>query len=164
MSDLTAGWDNFFIATAGAAGALVGLVVVAISVNIRRIIEYSTLPSRAAAAVGSLVLLLVVACFSLFPQQGDVAFGIEILGAAAIALVQQCIMVARLLQQVPRRPAFENAYKIVLGFGQVAPFIPGGILIAAGSPAGMYWVAAGFVAVFITSMITVWVLLVEIQR
>ncbi|HEY4267247.1 MAG TPA: hypothetical protein VGM94_03550 [Galbitalea sp.] len=164
MSELTAGWDNFFIATAGAAGALVGLVVVAISVNIKRIIEYSTLPSRAAATVGSLVLLLVIACFSLFPRQGDIAFGVEILAAVTIALVLQYVMVARLVQQVPPRPAFENAYKIALGFGQIAPFIPGGILIATGSAAGMYWIAVGFVAVFVTSMITVWVLLVEIQR
>jgi hypothetical protein len=164
MTDVTAGWDSFFIATAGAAGALVGLVVVAISVNIQKIIEYRTLPSRAAAAVGSLVLLLVVACFSLFPHQADLALCLEILGAVAIAVCQQAVMAVRLMQQVPRRPLFENAYKIALGFGQLAPFVPGAILIATGTPAGLYWVAAGFVAVFITSMITVWVLLVEIQR
>jgi hypothetical protein len=162
MTDVTAGWANFFIATAGAAGALVGLVIVAISVSIRTIIEFKSLPSRAAAGIGSLVLLLVIACFSLFPHQSAVVFAIEIAASTAAALAQQIVMTVRLVQG--KRPWTEGAYKVVLGIGQLVPFFVGSALLVSHDATGMYWVGAGYVAVFITSMITVWVLLVEIQR
>jgi hypothetical protein len=44
---------------AGASAALVGLVIVAISVNIQRILEQPQLPSRGGATVATLVLVLV---------------------------------------------------------------------------------------------------------
>ena len=47
-------WTNFFIAAAGASASLAGLVFVALSVNINRILEYPQLPSRAAATIGTL--------------------------------------------------------------------------------------------------------------
>ena len=56
---VTAGWSEFAAAAAGAAAALAGLVMVAISVNIREILTLPGLPARAAAAVGSLVRVLM---------------------------------------------------------------------------------------------------------
>jgi hypothetical protein len=42
-------WTNFVIVDAGCSAALAGLVIVAISVNIARILEFPHLPARAAA-------------------------------------------------------------------------------------------------------------------
>jgi presenilin-like A22 family membrane protease len=52
-------WRDFFTTAAGASATLVGLVIVAISVNIQRILEHPQLPSRGGATVGALVLILV---------------------------------------------------------------------------------------------------------
>jgi hypothetical protein len=60
-------WTNFFIA-ASASAALAGLVIVAISVNIARILEFPHLPARSAATVGRLILILVSSMAALIPQ------------------------------------------------------------------------------------------------
>jgi modulator of FtsH protease len=41
-------WSDFFVAEVGAAAALSGLVVVAISINLKRILTVPVLPGRAA--------------------------------------------------------------------------------------------------------------------
>jgi hypothetical protein len=52
----------------------------------------------------------------------------------------------------------------VSGVIQVLPFIAGGILLVARREDGLYWVAAGSIAVSIFSVLNAWVLLVEILR
>ncbi len=40
------GWHDFFVAQVGAAAALTGLLFVALSLNITRILQYAWLPAR----------------------------------------------------------------------------------------------------------------------
>ncbi len=51
MPLLTPDWSDFFIAELGALAALTGFVVVAISINLGRILAYPGLPGRAAEAL-----------------------------------------------------------------------------------------------------------------
>jgi hypothetical protein len=52
-------WTNFFLRGAGASATLAGLVIVAISVNIARILKHEHLPSRVGATTATLVWILV---------------------------------------------------------------------------------------------------------
>ena len=60
-ASLTAGWGDFYVAIGGAGAALAGLVMVGISVSLTEILADHSLPARAAAAIGSLILVVVVA-------------------------------------------------------------------------------------------------------
>lgn len=63
------GWHDFFVANVGAAAALAGLIIVAISVNIEAIIKIPVITSRAGATVASLVLSLVSSGIMLIPSR-----------------------------------------------------------------------------------------------
>lgn len=75
----TAGWETFFAAIVGATAALTGLLFVAVSINLDRILEGPNfLTRRAAETLGTLVFVLAVSALVLVPQATR-ALGIEIL-------------------------------------------------------------------------------------
>lgn len=82
-SGALAGWTDFFVADAGASAALAGLLFVAVSINLGRILEFSHLPLRAGEALVALLSVLFVATVGLVPGQSDHAYGFEV---AAIGL------------------------------------------------------------------------------
>src|SRR5262249_36632330 len=93
---LTPMWSNFFVAAAGASAALAGLVFVAVSLNIQRILQFQNLPARAAAAISALILILVSSVAALIPQ-GATPLGAEILGFACFAWLVQGVSSYRAL-------------------------------------------------------------------
>jgi modulator of FtsH protease len=157
-------WTDFFIAAASASAALAGLVFVALSVNITHILRFPNLPSRAAATIGSLILILVASMAALVDQPAR-ALGIEILIFGLCASWLQLVS-ARLGFAVSplRRPVREAVLNAVLGAVQVIPFILAGVLLVAGHLSGLYVAAAGCIATLIFSVLNAWVLLVEILR
>jgi modulator of FtsH protease len=158
-------WTNFFIAAAGASAALAGLVIVAMSVNINRILQHPHLPSRAGATVGTLILILVSSMAALIPQNPRI-LGMEIISFAAgcwyleVSSARKAVA-ARVQWQ---RPRFESVLETALGQIQVLPFLIGGIALVEVWGGGLYWVASGVITIFIASTLNAWVLLVEILR
>ena len=57
----TAEWDSLFLAEAGASAALAGLLFVALSINLERILKGAGLPGRAGEAIMLLLAVLAVA-------------------------------------------------------------------------------------------------------
>ena len=85
-------WHDFFVAEAGAAGVLTGLVCVGVSMNLERILSEpgSGLTGRSAAeALILLMAVLTVSSLLLVPGQGRGLVGTEVLvvGIAAWAWV-----------------------------------------------------------------------------
>jgi hypothetical protein len=61
-------WHDFFVAQVGASAALAGLLFVAISINIKSILEMPWLPARAGLTILLLLGALLEASFALWPQ------------------------------------------------------------------------------------------------
>jgi hypothetical protein len=158
-------WTNFFIAAAGASASLAGLVFVALSVNINRILEYPQLPSRASATIGALMLILICSMATLIPQSA-LALGIEILVFSICGWTLKAWSAYRAIVDGRRtqRPVREAVTETLLGQIQVLPFIAGGVLLILGDPSGFYWLAGGVITAFVFSVFNAWVLLVEILR
>ena len=157
-------WTTFFATAAGAAATLVGLIMVAVSVNLQRILAYRQLPSRAGAGIGALVLNLSASMAALIPQPVT-ALGVEVICFAAAAWLVQLWSARQMICAPPdeRRSAPEMTASIGLGQAQVLPFVVGGVLVLAGH-GGVYWIAGGVVATFASAVFNAWVLLVEILR
>ncbi len=74
-------WHDFFLAQAGAAGVLTGLVFVGVSINLQKIVSNpsSGLAGRAAEALILLVAVLLASVLVLVPGQGPGVLGAEVL-------------------------------------------------------------------------------------
>jgi hypothetical protein len=107
---VTATWTNFLSAEAGASAALAGLIFVAVSINIKKIIEYKGVPGRAAEALSLLIGVLLISTFGLAPNQSEKWLGSEILAIGGflwlmtVVLQAPGLVVARVsLSHVPVR-------------------------------------------------------------
>lgn len=165
MGDLDQ-WSNFFVASAGAAAALAGLFVVAVSVNVEAILAERELPARTGATLGALVLALSVSLAGLMRDQTLTWLGAEVLVFAALAWAGKVHAARRMLaagttQGVRRQVVVAE---VLAGQFQTIPFLVGGVLLAGGSAQGLNWVGFGVITVFALSMLTTWVLLIEIRR
>jgi len=158
------GWTDFFVATAGAGAALVGLIIVAMSVNISTILSISGMTSRAAATIGSMVLLVISAVAALIPGQPIQLLGAEILVFGLFAAILAVDAGTRVIRNPPPGWAAGGWVRAFIAIAQILPFLAGGVLLVVDVPAGLYWVAAGTLAVFVCSVANTWVLLVEILR
>jgi modulator of FtsH protease len=156
-------WSDLFVATAGASAALAGLVFVAVSINIERILKFKGLPERALETVLLLLGVLLVSVVGLIPGQSSVALGAELL---AVSLTLGAV-IARL----------PTAHEASVGEPRVwlwgrwsvraagtMPFVVGGASLLVGSGGGLYWVVAGIVFALVGAVTNAWVLLVEILR
>jgi hypothetical protein len=156
------GWENFFVAEAGASAALAGLLFVAISINLTRILQFRVLPTRAAEALLSLLSVLVVATFALVPAQSARAYGFEIGGTGLTMWAFQLVALTRNWKDA--HPRAKSPSRVLLNQLPQLPFIATGISLVTGHPHGIYWVLPGTLLSFAAGVFGAWVLLIEIQR
>jgi modulator of FtsH protease len=157
-----ADWHEFFNAAVGASAALLGLLFVAISINLKLILKHRHLPGRAAGTLGTLLSVLVVCSFGLVPGQSNRALGVEILATGAVVATQAIwVSVGKRSEGDPLTWTLGNLP--ILLFPALA-FVGGGCSLLAGSGGGLYWILAGTVLTFVGTTLNAWVLLVEIVR
>ncbi len=158
-----AAWGDFFAATAGASAALAGLVFVAISINIEKILHLDGVPNLGMVTLLLLGGVLVVSMFGLIPEQSDHAFGIELLVQSVIWSAAIAALVRKSLPGTGGSAARYPSRVVLPLFGTV-PYLVGAILLIAGSDAARYWVFAGMLGAIVAGVMNAWILLVEILR
>jgi hypothetical protein len=160
-----ADWTGFFAAEVGAAAALAGLVMVAISINLGKILGDPLLPGR---AVETLVLptgVLVAASYALVPGQSPSLFGAEVVAAGAVMWSLPVYLQLRARGAASRGAAWGNFWpRVLLAQISSVPIVVSGILVLKGAPEALYWIVPGIVTALIATVINAWVLLVEILR
>lgn len=152
-------WIDLFVASAGAAAALAGLVFVAVSINVERILKFQGLPERAVATLLLLLGVLVISLIGLTPGQSPSVMGAELLGVGLVGSIATTTLVLR-HQGSHARPVL-NVSIMLAG---TLPFAISGLSLIAGAGGGLYWVLAGIVLAVLGAVLNAWVLLVEILR
>ncbi|MGD9571420.1 MAG: hypothetical protein AB7V62_06035 [Thermoleophilia bacterium] len=154
-----AAWSDLFVACAGAAAALAGLLFVAVSINVERILAYPELPARALQTAVLLLAVIVVSILGLAPATGERAFALQVLAVGVVATLIIGSALIRHPGQAKRLPF----RLLAVGPGAVL-YIVGGISLLAESGGGLNWVLGAIVAAFIGATANAWVLLIEILR
>ena len=162
-------WESFALAHVGASAALLGLVFVVISINLRDIVGSGPLVHRAGEAVVLLGGVLAVATVVLIPGQRKDALSAELIllaGAlfAVILFLQRDAVAQAVDPDRPAPPRASLAIRRVLGLGTAVLIALAGITLAAEAGGGLYWLPAAILAAYAGSLTNAWILIIEILR
>ena len=156
-------WGDLYVAMAGAAAALQGLLFVAVSINLEQVLRLASLPLRAGETLGVLVVVLATAVFVLVPGQPRTALGSELAVTGLLLLGLDAWL--RIRQRRPRDvPAHTVVVPVVIVALTGAPLVVAGATLVAGVGGGLYWTVPALLAGFAGAVVNAWVLLVEILR
>jgi modulator of FtsH protease len=164
MNPVTAEWQGFFTAELGALAALTGLVVVAISINLSRILAFAQLPGRAGESLTLLVGPLVVASVALIPGQPALALGLEVLTIGLATTGFPLVNQARTWRNARGVSDAQKVERVIVNLASSAPFVVGGLAIAFSFDGALYWLAGAIIVSLVAGVWNSWILLVEILR
>ena len=173
MAPDLAGWHDFYVMTGGAAAALTGLVVVALSLHAKAIMAHPLYRDRAFAAIIALMTQVFLAGAVLVPDQPAVALGVEIgicavfwLGRSLWAIPYIRGNTARLRGRAYeyRRSAKHWVIEWTVWIAWVIALIASASQLIAGSATGLYFLAVAMVLMFGSQVWSAWVLIAEVTE
>jgi hypothetical protein len=156
-------FEAFFTATIAASAALTGLLFVALSINLKKILDEKALTTRAAETLAAMLLVVVASAVTLIPQSIRL-MGLEIL----IAVVPMLIVTVtrQIIQRRQRRddPLYWTISRMVSTGLTTIPGTIAGFSLAFHAGGGFYWLAATALLGIVGGVYSTWVLLIEVIR
>jgi hypothetical protein len=180
-----AAWGSFFTVVVTAAAALTGLLFVAVSINLSKIVpvqkgddgavarkaddgaagddDHGVLAARAAETLSSLLLVVVTGALTFVPQVTRL-LGLELILVAGPMLAVTTRTQLRHWRQNRDQPLYWTVSRMSTTAVGTVPATWAGISLAAHWGGGLYWLAAAALAGIVGAVLNAWVLLVEIIR
>lgn len=157
-------WNTYLAVQAGAAATLTGLVFVAVSLNLNRIMSFPGLSSRAGESLLQLLDVFFISSVALILGQPAKLLGFEVLGIGLVSWTTQVSGQIRYLFNRAGHPLAWLTFRAIGAQLATLPFFVAGVEILGGTPHALYWLVLGFTFSFIAALFSAWVLLIEILR
>jgi modulator of FtsH protease len=159
-----ADWGGFAGAVAAVTATLAGLLFVAVSINLRQILEFPNLPGRAAQTLITFTTPLVVALFVLVPGQSRAVLGAEFIITGLFIVVLQLLIDHRSGRSEHETPVTWLLSRVFPAVGTCGCLIAAGISLLAAGGGGLYWLVPAVLIAILSGLLNAWVLLIEILR
>jgi modulator of FtsH protease len=166
-------WHDFFAAEVQATAALVGLLFVALSLNVAQILKFSWLPVRGAQTLLILTGSLLEASVLLAPSLNPASLRAIAWACLAVSVTTWILSLLLIVSYFQRLNHHETVHTIP-GHGSVlyvvtcqvaaVPPIVGALLALVGNATGYAWIAGGILSTLVFALYNSWVLLIEILR
>jgi len=157
-------WTTYLAVQAGAAATLTGLVFVAVSLNVGKIMSFPGLSSRAGESLLQLLDVFFISSLALIPGQSPRVLGLEVLIIAAISWIAQVGGQIRYMFNRAGHPLTWLTVRAIASQLATVPFCIAAVEFIGGSPYPLYWLAIGSAFSVASALFTAWVLLIEILR
>jgi hypothetical protein len=157
-------WHDLFVASAGAAAALMGLLFVGLSINLSKILALPVLANRALIASLLLFSILIQTLLLLVPHETTYSAGLCILVAFVVTWPYISYLDLKIFNNLESQYRQLHILKILFDQMALLPYVIGGIIMLNGSMSGYYWLVASIIISFMKASLDAWVLLVEINR
>jgi hypothetical protein len=157
-------WVEFGVAIAGAAAVLTGLVFVAVSINLEKVLEVHGLPGRAGESIVMFAGVLILSFSLLMPGQSRTAVGVELLVGGVLLVALLVLIALPGLNRPTTQPLSWRITRIVVALAASVPVIVAGVSVLVEWGGGLYWLAAAFALALAAGVANAWVLLVEVVR
>jgi hypothetical protein len=161
-------WHDLFIAAAGAAAALSGLIFVAVSINLRDIfavekqVGSSYLTGRALESLVALLIVLGISLEGLDSSIDRTAFAAVLLFCAAASAVSP-VRQTSAYRSSHVKPTACNI-RLFLSLLLVAAYAVAGVTLLAQAGGGLHWLPLAFILAVTIAASNAWILLVEVLR
>jgi hypothetical protein len=156
-------WHDFFVAATGAAAVLFGLLFVSLSVNLSQILQYPSLPGRAAETIGVLFEAMLFSLLCLIPQPRR-ALGTELLVVGVVGLGFAFGMQRRTREEGVQRGRAQFLVRVCGALAASLLVVVSGVSLLVQWGGGLYWLVPALVFLLLLGVLNAWVLLVEIMR
>jgi hypothetical protein len=156
------GWDTFAVIIGGAAGALVGLLFVAVSIRVTSIAASPELRNRAAQTLSLFVTVLLTAALLGILGQPVRILGIEVVLLAGVAATVLYLLDRRATSARSQQAIARVLDAISPNTTTCALLAAAGVVLICGYHAGLYVLVAPTIAALAGGIISAWLFLVRV--
>jgi hypothetical protein len=161
-------WQIFYATIATAAATLVGLLFVAMSLNVRMFTGNKNigLKKLAILTLTNFLYIIIFALIFLIPRQGPIGLGLPLMCNGFAGLMSTIPHLRTLLSNIPqgisRRNTYIRAAMTLVAFAVL--IIVSFLVMVRASTASLYWLVAPMILLLISASRNTWSLLISVRE